>query len=259
MRKIILIGLIVFAFFTFLGKNSSYAVNCPTCTSTNWNTLNSTSTLCTVMNPVGGSGTQAPTTTTGCATCNGAGTSGGCASWPSGDCAYCPPRTGYLFTSLTNGMCAYNKCETASGVTTCPAASREEVNPQHQTCSGLTPVCDFIKGCVGGTGAGADCEANGYTCLQTCGNRLSIVNSCRDRNLVCCGAEQAPPPDGGGTGTWGQPGSGPPLQSVSDLLGSGAPGNASKASFSTTADFITNLLIFVAIVLALLFLIWGGC
>lgn len=62
----------------------------------------------------------------------------------------------------------------------------------------------------------------------------------------------------GGTSNWGLPGAGPSLDSISKLLGSGAPNSAPKAGFNSIISLIINLLILAAILLSLLYLIWGG-
>lgn len=102
------------------------------------------------------------------------------------------------------------------------------------------------------------------SCVDSAGNKTNYLS------YVYCGTTQtciqgkgciAPPPGGtgtSGTSNWGLPGSGPSLDAVSKLLGIGAPANASKASFNSIVGLVLSLLILTAIILSLLFLIWGG-
>lgn len=100
--------------------------------------------------------------------------------------------------------------------------------------------------------------------LPSCpaGTELDPSQSCTISGVSgrCCATDTG---GGGGTGTggtssWGAPGSGPSLGDVSKLLGIGAPANASKAGFNSIIGLVLSLLILAAIILSLLFLIWGG-
>ncbi len=131
----------------------------------------------------------------------------------------------------------------------------------NQDCS---PCCSKL--CSFDT-AGYYCSSGGCsvgTCYSSCPDKYTKVNGICYTNGnqgVCC-SPSTPPPDGGGTGPgtgpWGSPGTGPSLQSVSNLLGINAPQSASKASFNSIVALLLNLLIVAAILLSLLFLIWGG-
>lgn len=142
---------------------------------------------------------------------------------------------------------------------------------QAYDCGSCTPaatkICDVVTHkCVDLNTSCGTCQSKGYTCgnyknscnvTQNCGI-CSGTDYCSSYGGGTCTATGSKPSDGSGTGTWGAPGAGPSLDSVSKLLGSGAPANASKASFNSIIGLVLSLLILAAILLSLLFLIWGG-
>lgn len=99
---------------------------------------------------------------------------------------------------------------------------------------------------------------------QTCGNYYDTgaetppIGECLGTNAGAGTGGGGGGGGGGGIGDWGAPGSGPSLGDVSKLLGSGAPNNASKAGFNAIISLFLGLLILAAIILSLLYLIWGG-
>lgn len=145
---------------------------------------------------------------------------------------------------------------------------------QSYDCGSCTPattkICDVVTHkCVDLNTSCGTCQSKGYTCgdyknscnvTQNCGD-CSGTDYCSNRSGGTC--MRSTTSDGTGTGTdgigpWGAPGSGPSLGDVSKLLGVGAPANASKAGFNSIIGLVLSLLILAAIILSLLFLIWGG-
>lgn len=189
-------------------------------------------------------------------------------SCPNGQTCVCPadsPPTGYTRTTT---QCVSTRCPTSAGFCYAPppppggtpGCLATGTQLSSQDCSlCCSKACTFITNDYYCSSGG--CSV-GY-CYSSCPadypkKENGICYRDGSQGVCCSASAPLPPPDKPGTGTWGAPGSGPSLNAISNLLGVGAPKNAVKTNFSSAAGILITLLIIIAIVLSLLFIIWGG-
>ena len=204
-------------------------------------------------------------------------------------CQYLSITAPYSSNLVPNGCCNGTTCFTTSAGPSNPApppvvGAGDQCDPGYQSggcgdnnrpnpaCpSGY--VCLAESGCTPNSGKcilnttgictqPADC-ADGYKCNNTSKTCMSAsscdaANPCQSPNVCSSGTCVAPGvPGQGNTYPWGSPQGGAQINDLTNLLGSNTP-NRPIIGYAKIVSVLLSLLILIAIIISLLYLVWGG-
>lgn len=163
--------------------------------------------------------------------------------WP-GTCCTAPDTIAKCSVNGVSGTCSNG----SYGCSTYWLTGTGGCTGMFNMCCATSPKPDIA--CSSGS-----CVTTG-SCPTGTNKDAACVTSGKDG--VCCINGGGGGGSGTGTTTWGTPGSGPSLYSISNILGGGAPNNAPTSSYEALIRLFFGILIVASIVLFVVFFIWGG-